>query len=779
VNLAYLAAEPLAFAAGVVLIRGRPASRDGERLPVFVAMAGGSAVGAIAAGGSATGWEPLDAVLLMVLGAGAVIAGTVASRRLMFVAGLIAAALGTGSAAMPLALAATGLLLASLLKDTPILNAAGGALVTQAALRLTSPDGDGWTALAAAGILVPILLSAVAGLRRPARRIVARATLAIAGFALVSAIGAGVAAAMAAGPLRSGLDVATAAVTTDAPSDPDATAAQLASARLEFADARRTLEAWWVRPAAAVPVVAQHWRVLHAAALSGDALAGAGERALRAPTVAEVRVTDGQVPLDRLAAMAPAVSDLAAQLTDARRRLASARSAVLLPPLLDRFDTELARIIRVEGTTQRLNRALPLLPAMLGRDGPRRYFLAVQTPAEARAGGGFIGNFGEITADGGRLSLTRFGRISELDDAPGRNERQLVAPEDFAARYGRFSPEGAWTNVNLSPDFPTDAQVIAGLYPQSGGTAVDGVFAIDPAGLAAFLRLLGPVNVPGWPVPITADNAVQIMLHDQYVVTDRRERIDFLGDVALVTWQRFTSGALPAPQQLLGTLAPAAREKHLLLWSAHPEEQRLFEDIGASGRVAPVEGDFLGLVTQNANGNKIDYFLRRSVDYQVQLDPGSGRLRATATVTLSNDAPASGLPPTVIGNEVIEAQVAAGDNRLYLSLYTPWELLESRLDGALVQLDAGNELGRRVYSTGLIVPSRGSVTLVVELSGRLDAGVDDYRLDLYRQPTVAPDEITTTLVVSNGWRLPDDGRRSVEAVSMVADATIEVPVRRR
>ena len=78
--------------------------------------------------------------------------------------------------------------------------------------------------------------------------------------------------------------------------------------------------------------------------------------------------------------------------------------------------------------------------------------------------------------------------------------------------------------------------------------------------------------------------------------------------------------------------------------------------------------------------------------------------------------------------------MAAGENQLYLSLYTPWELLGSRLDGDPVRLDAAEELGRRVYSTGLVVPSKGSVTLVFELSGRLDAGVDDYRLDLHRQP---------------------------------------------
>jgi hypothetical protein len=771
VNLAYLAAEPLGLAAGAVLIRLRPASRDGDPFRLFAVLAGLSAAGAIAAGGSATGWVPLDVLLLGLLGAGAVFAATLASPRLMLAAGLVAAALGTASSALPLALAGTGLLLASLLDDTPVLNAAGGALVAQAALRLTSPGADGLTALAAAAILVPIFASAVAGLEPGERRLVRRTALGLGAFALVGAVGGGVAAALTADSLRAGLSVASAAVTTNPQSDLEGTAAQLASARSEFADARRTLDAWWVRPAAAVPVVAQHWRVLHAAAMSGDELAATGERALREPTLTDIRIIDGRVPLDRLAAIGPPVADLARQLTSARRRLASARSALLLPPLRDKLNTELARVVKVEGTTQRLNRALPLLPGMLGRDGPRRYFLAVQTPAESRAGGGFIGNFGEITADDGRLSLSRFGRSDDLDNAPGRNDRHVIGPEDFASRYGRFAPGAAWTNVNLSPDFPTDAEVIAGLYPQSGGAPVDGVFAVDPAGLAAFLRLLGPVNVAGWPVPITADNAVEIMLHGQYVVTDRQVRIDFLGDVAQVTWQRFTSGALPPPQQVLAALSPAARNKHILLSSTHPDEQRMFTDIGASGRMAPVDGDFLGLVTQNASANKIDWFLRRSVDYRVELDPGSGRLQATVSVTLANDAPATGLPPTIIGNQVYGAALPDGDNRLYLSLYTPWQLVDSQLDGVPVRLDAEDELGRRVYSTGLDVPSKGSVTLVLRLAGRLPAGAEAYRLDLYRQPVVAPDAITSTLVTR--------GREHVTTTSLEADTTVEVPLRRR
>jgi hypothetical protein len=777
-NWPYLAAEPAGFLAGALLVRRAPDAvweRSGLLIRVFALL---SAAGAVASGVSPTGWLPLDVVLLAAFGALAVGAGSLVGPALLLATGTVAALAGTGSVAFPLALAAAGLAFASLMDDEPPLNAAAGGLIAQAALRLTDPGGRGQTALVAAAIMLCIFGAAIRWMSAEERRILKRVALGAGLFSVAGAVVAGLAAWSTVDSLRRGLDVASAAVSSDVGGDTESTATELAAAGKDFADARRVLDAWWVRPAAVVPVVAQHWRVLRAAAVTGDQLARAGENTLRAPALADVRVTDGQIPLDRLEAIAPSVEQLAGRLTDGRRRLSSARSSLLVPPLFDRLNSQLDRLTQIERTTQSVGRALPLLPGLLGRDGPRRYFLAVQTPAEARASGGYIGNFGEIVADNGRLSLARFGRPQELNEV-GRNERQLVAPEDFAARYARFGPAGEWANINLSPDFPTDAHVIAGLYPQSGGAPLDGVIAVDPAGLAAFLKLLGAVTVPGWPVPITADNAEQIMLHDQYVVEERQERIEFLGAVAQETWGRLTSGVLPPPQHLLATLAPAVRGKHLLLSSTRPEEQRLFEDIGASGRIAPVRGDFLGLVTQNASANKIDYFLHRGVDYRVELDPGSGRLQATVNITLMNDAPSSGLPPTVIGNEVIPPKPPDGDNKLYLSLYTPWDLQGARLDGAAVELEEATELGRRVYSTGLVVKSKGSLTLELRLSGRLPSDLASYRLDLYRQPVVHPDEVSATVVLNRRWEVSGGGREWSTTRRLEADETIEVPLRRR
>ena len=219
------------------------------------------------------------------------------------------------------------------------------------------------------------------------------------------------------------------------------------------------------------------------------------------------------------------------------------------------------------------------------------------------------------------------------------------------------------------------------------------------------------------------------------------------------------------------------RTKHFFFSSTRPDEQRLFEDMGAAGKMAPVTGDFVGLVTQNAGGNKIDYFLRREVDYRARLDPGSGRLQASVKVTLHNDAPASGLRPSLIGNEVIPG-LPSGTNKLYLSFYSPWELSDGRLDGVPIQLERAGELDRQVYSTAVEIPPKSAVTLELTLTGRLRER-DHYRLDVHRQPMVAADAVTTSVELASGWETATGAKEQTGTLQLESDATIEIPLRRR
>jgi hypothetical protein len=61
--------------------------------------------------------------------------------------------------------------------------------------------------------------------------------------------------------------------------------------------------------------------------------------------------------------------------------------------------------------------AVQVAPDMLGGSGPRHYFVAFTTPAEARGLGGFMGNWAEITFDNGVITVTRVGRTGDLIEA--------------------------------------------------------------------------------------------------------------------------------------------------------------------------------------------------------------------------------------------------------------------------------------------------------------------------------------------------------------------------
>ena len=358
-------------------------------------------------------------------------------------------------------------------------------------------------------------------------------------------------------------------------------------------------------------------------------------------------------------------------------------------------------------------------------------------------------------ADGGELHLERFGRLEELIDA-GQHPRQVTGPPAFFERWKAFDPGQAWQQINVSPDFPTTARLISEIYPQSGGRPVDGVIAVDPPGLAAMLKLSGPVEVPGWPVPITSENVVDVTLFEAYEVFNPDERVEFLGEVARRVAEAFTQADLGRPPQVTAALGPAAADGHLLVWMAQPAEQDLVTALGVDGGVGPVRGDSILVVNQNLAGNKVDAYLRRKVRYDVTLDPSSSpaSVRGKVEVRLENGAPASGLSTTVIGP--YDERFQAGENRTYLSIYSPLVGGAASIDGRTVALDAQADLGRTAQSTTMSLPALSTSTVTLDVDGRVALSDDGwYRLDLLRQPSLLPDEVEVSVAVPDGWRIAE------------------------
>lgn len=592
----------------------------------------------------------------------------------------------------------------------------------------------------------------------------------VVGTVVVSAGAAAAAVLLAAPSLRTGVRSATDALSAARRGEVVAAQTAFFEALAPLEESERDLDGGLAQLGRLLPVAGANLEVVHQLASDAAELSELGATLVEVEQSDSLRIVGGRLPIDQLEALAGDLERAAAALRRTERHLAGARTRDVLPPLRAELDRFSPRIEGAAGDATRAADAARLVPGLLGgasdgsdsngtaSDGPasdgsgeRRYFLAVQNNAEARATGGFFGNYGELVARDGRITVERFGRIRELNEANAGN-KSITGPAEYVERYGAENVDATWQNVNLTPDLPTVADVVGQLYPQSGGRPVDGLVTIDPLGLSALLRLTGPVVVAAWPEPISADNVVDVTLRAAYLRFDEtpaRER--FLGDVADAVIRRATTVDLGPPVQIIRTLAPAVAGGHLgfvPFGGASTEEELAFaRRTGVAQSVGPVAGADLLVTSQNGGANKLDYYLRRSIAYELETNAVDGDdalvdVRATVTIDLSNTAPVDGggLPTDVFGP--FRRGFEAGVNRSITAIYTPLFLQRATLDGVVVEMDEGVELGRNVYD-GIVDIAAGSTrTLVLELDGRV--ALDDRRLpiNLGRQPLVVPDRLT-------------------------------------
>jgi UDP-N-acetylmuramyl pentapeptide phosphotransferase/UDP-N-acetylglucosamine-1-phosphate transferase len=568
--------------------------------------------------------------------------------------------------------------------------------------------------------------------------------------------------------------------------DPILAAGSFRQAALTFTRASDKLDSPFLVGGLAVPGLAPNMRAARELADIGVDLARAGEDVTTAVRPEALEVINGRVPLDEVRRVTPKLDVGSQALTQALARIRSLDDPYLISPVRDAVAKVERELAHANGEAQRGLAAARLAPAVLGGDGVRHYLLVVQNNAESRATGGFIGSFGLMTAQDGKVDIGELERtaawnlrVAQAGQPPG------VAPPDYHARYDQFGPARTLQNVNMSPDFPSVAGLLMSQALQIGLGPIDGVLAVDPIGLAALLELTGPVNVSGWPTPIDSSNAVDVTLRDAYAFFERTpERAEFLGDVAQAVVDQATSGTLGRPAQIARVLGGAAHEGHLILAFARPAEQKLAVDLGVAGRMAPVRSDAVAVTSSNSAANKIDFYLRRNVNYRVQLDPDIDHQRALAsgrlTVELDNTAPAEGVPKIVIGPYIAD-RFQAGENRAYVSLYSPLVLTGATLDGGPVEIYPGVERGRNVYSLLASIPSRTIQILTADFRGpvRLRPG-GWYEVDVGHQPTVQPDHLRVSIAVPDGWRIAEaPGLEQVSARLATRTITQQEPDRVR
>jgi Protein of unknown function (DUF4012) len=410
----------------------------------------------------------------------------------------------------------------------------------------------------------------------------------------------------------------------------------LRSAQSNFSSARGLFSSPLLWPVDVLPVAGRQLRSVQDLSGAAEQVAHVGIGAVgRSQALLRLPHTAGP---DRVAALQKLAS-LAASTHSALAGVDLGPDQALLGPLAREHNTFLSDLTQVRTTLARTSEAASAAATIL--QGPGTYLLLAGNNAEMRSGSGAFEEAGTITTGNGELHLSDMIPTSSLTLPDGA----VPVGGDLEARWGWLLPGTDFRNLGLTPQFDVNGPLAASMWKASTGQSVDGVLAIDVAGLQDLLEVTGPVTTATGQV-VSASNVDQLLLHDQYVgetyTSDSTARTDELATLASATLHALENRPFKL-HTMADALSSAAEGRHVLLWSADTRTEAAWSGAGVSGQLQPssLMADII-----NRGANKLDQYLTE--DVSLKLTAQGTKTAGTLTMTFSNKTP-PGQSPFIAG----------------------------------------------------------------------------------------------------------------------------------
>ncbi|MFC1645070.1 DUF4012 domain-containing protein [Patescibacteria group bacterium] len=283
---------------------------------------------------------------------------------------------------------------------------------------------------------------------------------------------------------------------------------------------------------------------------------------------------------------------------------------------------EAVRFLPIEADAKKeINTINKLAQEIVKQDGiERRYLVLLQNNMELRPGGGFLGQYAVVKIKNGEVTNLFIEDANILDQ---RISAKVTPPYPFE----RMMSIKKWKfrDSNFSADFARNAEKAKYFYRLSGRNSdFDGVVAVNADVLNHVLELTGPITVPGYAGTYTSENAaleLEEFVEKRYLHNaelDTQNRKDVLKKMGGVIVDRlFTLNNIP---KLANFSLEELRNRDVMLNFRDEELQGMVEEVHWGGRVAEDwDGDYLMLIDANMGALKSDYYMRREIDYFVDL----------------------------------------------------------------------------------------------------------------------------------------------------------------
>jgi hypothetical protein len=462
-------------------------------------------------------------------------------------------------------------------------------------------------------------------------------------------------------------------------------------------------------------------------------------------------VQNATVDLDQLDRILEGVNDAGVHLKAASDDLDAVKgnTPIVGDSVLAARDSARGRVDPLLTTYDDMAPVLDALPDVLGGAGKRTYLVAMMNPAEMRYSGGATLTMATLELEDGQAT---FGDPVTNEDVV-QNGDLIKWPK---VKGNPFHTPGRTrlTNATFSPNWSQSGEELLRAWEAVYGQKCDGVIAIDLQGLARMMALTGPVQVPGVG-ELNSGNLVQVLAgsYDTYDMPDERQAIN-AAVVPAFREKLLQGGQLAQKFQLL---ADAATGRHFAMYFRDSRLQQAFVDRHLSGDLSDTPNDYLGVFTQNLNESKADYWQHRTVASDVKL-AADGSADVTLTVTVQNPS-----PPYVHG----EPGVAPDPHFGY---YTRWAgnsvavflprdaqvIGQATIRGLPFKPVVRSVSDRPYFYRKVTLEPAGQAVLVVKyhVPAAAKVGADgtlSYRLDIDPQSLVAPEAVSVTLHIPQGY----------------------------
>jgi len=415
-------------------------------------------------------------------------------------------------------------------------------------------------------------------------------------------------------------------------------------------------------------------------------------------------------------------------------------------------------------------------PDVLGFNSPKTYLILFQNNMELRPGGGFIGSYGILRLNKGKI--TEFS-INDVYDADGQLKGHVEPP--FPIRRYLKKPHWFMRDSNFDPDFRQSAYTAAFFLNEEMGQKVDGVIGIDVSFLKILLKEIGPVEVHDYNEVINSENmylSTQMHAEKDFFPSSTQKK-DFLRSLAKAIQVKLSEKKDLPYLYLLRAAFKAAEEKHMLFsfnninlqnlfvvngWSSSLWDDRFFVLDQNKQDPLPIN-DFLAISEANLGVNKANFFIKRTVWEEVSIhEDGSVSSRATVTYINDSDKWPGGDYKNYIRfilpqNASLSQVFINGIPQKIGSAITDPLIYEQKnfIPPQILEVDRTEEEGKTLYGFLVVVPKKSvkKITIDFELPKNTEESPPSirYSLKYFKQPGTESYPFNFTISIPSSYQI--------------------------